>query len=90
MALTKKYLLKGGDHTQDGKTYKSGDVVETTYPLSTMFPQKFSEVDGKVPAPAKEEKPAPAPAPEKTTPVPTKKPAGKKAPAPKTTKKENK
>lgn len=33
-----------GPHEQDGKVYKSGDIIETDRPLDEMFPLKFDEL----------------------------------------------
>jgi len=40
------FEVLGGNHVQDEKTYKKGDVVETNMDLVTMFPRKFNEIVG--------------------------------------------
>jgi hypothetical protein len=38
------YKLKGGSHTQDGRKYKNGDIIESDIDLTVTFRGKFTEV----------------------------------------------
>lgn len=70
---TRKYRLIGGNHNQNGTTYKPGDIIESASALDKIFVGKFVRVDG-VQAVKDAPPPPPAPAPT-TTPQPPVDPA---------------
>jgi hypothetical protein len=64
-------LLEGGSHSEAGKEYKSGDVIESDRDLCVVFPLRFQRLPDNSSRVVAEEEEVVEPVPERTSPSKT-------------------